>query len=84
MGPVLPTRTTLFQEKSMCQIPELTQMQHEEDGCEKVLWPFLETNTGCRLHKFRNALTEPDREKYSCEYTFLWRKTESRSIRVSP
>jgi len=26
-------------------------MQHEENGCEKVLWPFLETNKGSRLHK---------------------------------
>jgi len=38
-------------EKSMWQIPEMTQMQHEENGCEKVLWPFLETNKGSRLHK---------------------------------
>jgi len=35
----------------MWQIPEMTQMQHEENGCEKVLWPFLETNKGSRLHK---------------------------------
>jgi len=36
----------------MCQIlhdqnfekPELTQTQHKENGCAKVLWPFLETN----------------------------------------
>ena len=41
--PVLLSRTTLFQEKSMCQIsfdqksgkPELTQMQREKNGCEK-------------------------------------------------
>jgi len=40
---VLSSRTTLFQEKSMCQIsfdqksgkPELTQMQREQNGCEK-------------------------------------------------
>jgi len=44
MNPVLSTRTTLFQEKSMCQIsfdqkfrkPGLTQMQHEQNGCEKL------------------------------------------------
>jgi len=43
----------------MCQIsfdhrfgkPELTQMQHEENGCEKVLWPFLETKKGSRPYK---------------------------------
>jgi len=29
----------------------LTQIQHEENGCEKVLCPFLETNKGSRLHK---------------------------------
>jgi len=41
--PVMSSRTTLFQEKSMCQIPfdqksgkpELTQMQREQNGCEK-------------------------------------------------
>ena len=40
---VLSSRTTLFQEKSMCQIsidqksgkPELTRMQREQNGCEK-------------------------------------------------
>ena len=45
VGPVLSTCTTLFQVKSMCQISfdqkfgksELTQMQHEENGCDKVL-----------------------------------------------
>jgi len=26
-------------------------MQHAENGCEKVLWPFLETTKGSRLHK---------------------------------
>ena len=26
-------------------------MQHEENGCEKVLWPFLEINKGSKLHK---------------------------------
>jgi len=26
-------------------------MPHEDNGCEKVLWPFLETNKGSRLHK---------------------------------
>jgi len=26
-------------------------MQHEENCCEKVLWPFLETKKGSRLHK---------------------------------
>jgi len=37
-------RTTLFQENAICQIsldqklgkPELTQMQHEQNGCEKL------------------------------------------------
>jgi len=41
VGPVLSTCTTLFWEKSMCQRyfdqkfgkTELTQMQHEENGC---------------------------------------------------
>ena len=40
---VLSSRTTLFQEKSMCQIssdqksgkPESTQMQREQNDCEK-------------------------------------------------
>jgi len=31
--------------------PELTQMQHEENGCVKVLWLFSETSKGSRLHK---------------------------------
>jgi len=43
MCPVLPSRTTLFQEKSMCQIPfdqksgkpGLKQMQREQNGCKK-------------------------------------------------
>ena len=43
VAPVLSSRTTLFQEKSMCQIsfdqksgkPELTQMQRAQNGCEK-------------------------------------------------
>jgi len=43
--------------KSMCQIqfdqkfgkPELTQIQHEENGYEKLLWPFLETSNVSRL-----------------------------------
>jgi len=26
-------------------------MQHEENGCENVLWPLLETKKGSRLHK---------------------------------
>jgi len=26
-------------------------MQHEENGCEKVFWPFLETKEGRRQHK---------------------------------
>jgi len=26
-------------------------MQHEENGCGKGLWPFLETTKGCRPHK---------------------------------
>jgi len=29
----------------------LSVLQHEQIGCEKVLWPFLETNKGSRLHK---------------------------------
>jgi len=41
--PVLSSCTTLFQKKPMCQIsvdqksgkPELTQMQREQNGCEK-------------------------------------------------
>jgi len=26
-------------------------MQHEQNGCDKVLWPFLEINKGSRLHE---------------------------------
>jgi len=36
-------------------------MQHEENSCEKVFWPFLETKEGRRQQKFRNLLTKPDR-----------------------
>jgi len=36
-------------------------MQHEENGCEKVFWPFSETKKGSSLkqatQKFRNLLT---------------------------
>jgi len=35
----------------MFGLPEFTQIQHEENGYEKVLWSFLETNKGRRLHK---------------------------------
>ena len=43
VAPELTSRTTLFQEKPMCQIsfdqksgkPELTQMQRKQNGCEK-------------------------------------------------
>jgi len=24
--------------------PDLTQMWHEQNGCEKLYWPFFETN----------------------------------------
>jgi len=44
VGPVLSTRNTLFQEKSVCQITfdqkfgklELTQMRHKQIGCENL------------------------------------------------
>jgi len=44
VGPILSPRTTLLQENSICQIsfdqkfgkPELTQMRHEDNGCEKL------------------------------------------------
>jgi len=64
----------------MCQIsfdqkfekPELAQMQHEENGCEKVLWPFLETKNGSRLHKNLGIyLQKPTGKTYSCECIFL-------------
>jgi len=40
--------------------PDLTQMQHEQNGCEKLLWPFFETNKGS-TQIWWNLLTEPNK-----------------------
>jgi len=51
VGSVLSACTTLFQENSIYHIsldrkfgkPELTQMRHEQNYCEKLYWPFLKS-----------------------------------------
>jgi len=56
-------------------------MQQEENGCEKVLLPFLETSNGSRLHKNSGIYQQNATGK---NFIFLWRKTKRRSIRVPP
>jgi len=47
-------------------------MQHEENGCEKVLWLFLETNKGSRLHENSGIYQKnPTDKNYSGEYILL-------------
>jgi len=54
--------------KSICQIwfgqkfgkSELMQMRHEQNGCEKLLRPFFETNKGS-AQNFWNLLAEPNK-----------------------
>jgi len=53
-------------------------MQHEENGCEKVLWPCLETNKGSRLHKNSGIHKQnPTGKNYSCEYIFCEEKQKA-------
>ena len=35
-------------------------MQQEQNGCEKLWKPFLETNKGSRLHKNSGIYSEPE------------------------
>jgi len=54
---VLSPRTTFLQENSIYQIsfdqkfgkPELAQMRHEDNGCEKLQWAFLKPTK--EIHK---------------------------------
>jgi len=54
LGPVLWPRATLFKENPIYQTsydqkfgkPELRQMRHEQNGREKLFWPFLENCKG--------------------------------------
>jgi len=51
----------------------LTQIQHEENGCEKVLWPLLETNKGSRLHENSGVYQQnPTGKNYSYAYEYIF------------
>ena len=91
VGPILLPRTTLSQENSIYQMSfnqkfwkqKLTPIQHEQNRVEKIIIAIFKTQLG-KYTTLQAFINRNRQVKIIVVNIFLWRKTESRPIHVTP